>query len=308
MKIIYHTDLDGHCAAAISLRWARLERRAGNKDCTAVELIPMNYGWDFPWGRFEAGELVHMVDFSLPEEDMERLVGLVGAEKLVWLDHHATQIKMEQGNEVLKALRGARVDGTAGCELTWAYLFGTKVPEAVRRLGRFDVWDFADEPEIMTFKYGMESVPNEPAEEIWDEVIPFPAKAGDPKTVAHPEDIARRMANILEAGCHVQYYVEEQNRIKAAGMAFEAVLQGHGVIAQNSGGNSAALEPVFNPDRHAFMVLFWLNKRGIWDVRLYGTPSSTLHLGELAKYLSYDGKGGGHVGAAGYQTDVRPFK
>lgn len=58
----------------------------------------------------------------------------------------------------------------AACELVWEHLFpGEKTPEAVRLLGRYDVWDHTDEP----FQWGMRQHRNTWPEnqELWNNLF-----------------------------------------------------------------------------------------------------------------------------------------
>lgn len=113
---------------------------------------------------------VYMVDFSLPYEGMVRLAEV---SNLTWLDHHKTALEANAG---LRA-RGMRDTTRAACELAWAWMslfpdpekmpdsytfeeFDGDLPEAVRLLGRYDVWD-KDHPEwesrILPFQYAIRS-------------------------------------------------------------------------------------------------------------------------------------------------------
>lgn len=183
----YHkADLDGVCSAAIVKHFV--------PDC---ELYGMEYGDEFPWSKVlfdvnglapaEAGRIidplpkraVYMVDFSLPPADMKRLSDL---SNLVWVDHH--QRTIAECKDVLPAnTPGLRIVGKAACELVWAYfepnkctperpvefdfylpqtLCSCNLPEAVRLLGRYDVWDTDNlkwDFEIMPFQYGARSIP-----------------------------------------------------------------------------------------------------------------------------------------------------
>lgn len=126
---------------------------------------------------------VYMVDFSLPCEDMQRLAKV---SNLTWIDHHGTALEANAG---LRA-RGMRDSTRAACELAWVWMslfpdpekmtdsytfeeFDGDLPEAVRLLGRYDVWDQSDkkawESKILPFQYAIraEEGAYDPASKLW---------------------------------------------------------------------------------------------------------------------------------------------
>lgn len=176
----YHrADLDGVCSGAIVKHFV--------PDC---ELYGIDYGDIFPWekvkpplvpadqmpepwassGTNEEHEswgrttwpkrTVYMVDVSLPAEDMKRLAEV---SNLIWIDHHATIINQMAGFEI----DGYQVVGAAGCELCWLWFaLGQKprfaanvlaalrdrpLPEAVRLLGSYDIFDMSYLPKEEIF-------------------------------------------------------------------------------------------------------------------------------------------------------------
>jgi hypothetical protein len=133
---------------------------------------------------------VYMVDVSLPPADMKRLAGV---SDLIWIDHHASCEALWNEINPLGMFR----TNYAACELTWEWCilaananneprwlannlktqpFRERVPEAVRLLGRYNVWD-KDNPDwaakILPFQYGMraESWSTDPTHEMWKSVL-----------------------------------------------------------------------------------------------------------------------------------------
>lgn len=130
IAIIYHARCaDGSMSAAIVYDyWKRF-----NAD---IHMYPASYPWRLP-PLFPADfHRVYVVDFSLNHEDFEAIRRTV-----VWIDHHKTAIdrSTEDGHADLD---GLRVDGKAGCLLTWAFLHGgdTPAPEIVKLIAERDVW------------------------------------------------------------------------------------------------------------------------------------------------------------------------
>jgi oligoribonuclease NrnB/cAMP/cGMP phosphodiesterase (DHH superfamily) len=140
MKCFYHSsDLDGICSAAIV--------KYRYPEC---ELIAIDYDYNHHiFDSVSVGETVFMVDFSALSEHMRYLKYHTD---FIWIDHHKTAIEK---CSKLEPIAGIREIGKAACELTWEYLFPNKtMPEAVRLLGRYDVWDHSD-PNTLPWQYGM---------------------------------------------------------------------------------------------------------------------------------------------------------
>jgi hypothetical protein len=116
------------------------------------EMIGINYGDPFPWQSIMAGETVYMVDFSLPLEEMKRLNGIC---RLIWIDHHKSAIEDAEAMKFVASGHQRLLIGLAACELTWMEFFQGEICRAVTLLGRYDVWDYRDHPEVLEFQYGM---------------------------------------------------------------------------------------------------------------------------------------------------------
>lgn len=274
MKCFYHSaDLDGHCSGAIAkLRYP---------DC---ELIPINYGDEFPWDNIVPGEGVIMVDFSLqPFDGMLRLASLVS---LTWIDHHASAIREyeERGLDALVVLDSGR----AACELFWAHLHpGELVPTAVRLLGRYDVWDHSDE-RTLPFQYGLRLEDTNPEnQELWNNLFTW----------------TESNETILSAGKTVLKYIGQANREYVNACAFTTELDGLRCIAVNRmRTNSQVFDAIWDEDKHDAMLTFgWRNGR--WTVSLY-TYKDDVDVSEITKARG----GGGHKNAAGFQCDELPFE
>lgn len=152
--VFHRADFDGVCSAAIVKKFV--------PDC---ELYGIDYGDPFPWdevapveaGGMKALRRVYLVDFSLPPDEMKRLNECCD---LTWIDHHKSALDSNMGLEVL----GYQTSALAGCELTWLWFTRgesekylvrgmdptaeqvSRLPEAVRLLGRYDVFDLGCSP------------------------------------------------------------------------------------------------------------------------------------------------------------------
>jgi oligoribonuclease NrnB/cAMP/cGMP phosphodiesterase (DHH superfamily) len=275
MKCFYHSsDLDGHCSGAI------VKYRYPN-----CELIGINYGDEFSWDSIEPGEVVYMVDFSLqPFVDMQKLAQIA---KLTWIDHHISAIKEFQRQGLGAALVVA-IDGEAGCELTWQYVYyNLPMPKLVRALGRYDVWDHSD-LNTLPIQYGMRLENTDPENQsMWRLVL---------------ENYVSFYRHVLKRGRVVLEYVQQENEKYAKACAFEIEFDGMHCIAVNRMlTNSQTFDSVWDPDVYDAMLTFgW--RKGHWGISLYSTKEN-VDVSEIAKARG----GGGHKGAAGFQCQKLPF-
>jgi oligoribonuclease NrnB/cAMP/cGMP phosphodiesterase (DHH superfamily) len=342
----YHkADLDGVCSAAIVKHFV--------PEC---ELYGIDYGDEFPWDKVDttksgglAARAVYMVDFSLPCEGM---VYLAEVSNLTWLDHHKTALKANAG---LRA-RGMRDTTRAACELAWAWMslfpdpekmtdsytfeeFDGDLPEAVRLLGRYDVWD-KDHPQwesrILPFQYGMRAQEGayDPESELWTRVMdPTDEDIERGYMVEYGEMILRYQAEVnrkaCEAGAHefvwtmpdpeLQPWVEtdkdgKQVLIQPSGMKFKVVdgkckrvpnnvMPSYRVLACNTiVFNSNFFDGFFDPEKHDVMCAYSQRSDGKWKVSLY-TTKDDIDCSAIAKHFG----GGGHKGAAGFVCTRLPW-
>ena len=272
----YHSaDLDGHCSGAIVKRF--------HPD---IELIGINYGDKFPWGKVK-NALVYMVDFSLqPFIEMERLFN--EAHSVIWMDHHKSAIEeYEASNYKLDGIhRAILIDGKAGCEITWDFLYPTiPMPTAVRLLGRYDVWDHSDQ-KTMPFQWGMRMFDTFPDKYDWENVFTN-------------NDF---LIHTLNTGKTLLEYRDMENLKYAKSCSFETELDGLRCIAINKMlTNSQMFDSVWDKDKYDAMLTFgW--RKGSWTVSLYSTKAK-IDVSAIAKARG----GGGHKGAAGFQCSQLPF-
>lgn len=281
-KCFYHgVDLDGKCSAAI---WHRAY--------PGGELIPIDYGQPFPWDEIAEDDIVWMLDFSLqPYKEMERLAQRLREEGLYWIDHHASAIEEEQEVSTGYTLMGLRETGVGACELTWRFLHGDKpLPEAVRLLSQYDVWNL-DDSRVEKFQYGMRCRGStEPTAQLWSDLFSLPRVA------------ALDVNSIIRDGAAVLTYRDQQNREYCHRYAFETRFMGYRVIAVNKGmAGSTLFNSVYDENRHDLMITFVWLPEGKWTISLYSTKPN-VDVSVIAKGLG----GGGHKGSAGFQASRLP--
>lgn len=268
MKCFYHSaDLDGKCSGAIV--------KMRHPEC---ELIGINYGQAFPWESIVPGETVFMVDFSLqPFGQMEWLSGICD---LIWIDHHKSALEQAAASSCFMPFAQHCAIGRAGCELTWEFVYPDKpLPEAVRLLGRYDVWDHVD-ADVLPFQYGLRLYDLDPNnQELWQAVF----YAGT--------------ADVIKQGKVLMAYEEQQNAIYVRSYGFEVELDGLRCIALNKGlTGSLVFKSVYDPAKHDAMLTF-VRKRDHWKVSLYADKPEV----DVSAICAAWG-GGGHKGAAGFSV------
>ena len=273
----YHSsDLDGHCSASI-VRCSHPE----------AVLIPASYGVPFPWSKVRKGDAVFMVDFSLPVPEMLKLNNQCN---LIWIDHHKCIIEAMDGARV--AIKGRRVVGKAGCELTWEYLCPDKpMPRFIELMGRYDVWDHSNpkrwEEEILPFEYGMRRYDTDPRNNpnLWDNL--FKGQVN--------------LEKVKDDGMIILGYQRQFARRYMRAFAFETTFDSHRAIAVNAGAtNSLFFEDLYNPSRHDIMIAYCCRRGQDWGVSLY---SDKVDVAAIARKFG----GAGHPGAAGFSCSDLPF-
>ena len=275
---VYHAaDLDGWCSAAVVKRFV--------PDC---ELVPMNYGDSFPLDYAkEFCQTMYMVDFSLqPFDEMAKVRDALGR-SFIYIDHHKSALEDPRA----EGFDGLRRIGTGACALAWEYFTKEPIPELVRLLAEYDVWDHHD-PRAVPLQYGIKSMDNiRPSSKEgiarWQKLID-----GDP-----PVD------GLVMVGQKILTYVTQRNEDYTKAASFETEFEGMKCLAVNAMlAGSELLSSRWNDKMYDAMILFgW--RGGSWTVSLYTTRKDVDVSVVAKKYM-----GGGHVGASGFQCSMLPFK
>ncbi len=274
MLCIYHrADLDGRCAGAI------LKKRFRD-----ASFLPMDYGEEFDTGIIARGERVIMTDFSL--QPYSQMVELAARSQFTWIDHHASAIA--EATDLSIYHETILDESKAACVLTWAYCFPDEpLPEAVRLLGLYDIWDHRD-PRVLPFQYGVRALHTGDIE------------SQDWGCLWQAEDAF--IAQTIRAGACILDYEEKEHAYYCREHCFDTKLGAYRALAINRGAaNSALFQARWDPDQYDIMIAFAYKKR-FWSVTLY-TTHETIHLGEIAKAYG----GGGHRKAAGFECRHLPF-
>lgn len=270
---IYHSkDMDGYVSGAV------LKHKFPD-----IELV----GWDYadeliPISKLMKYEHVIMIDITFPIEYMTEVSEHV---ELTVIDHHISFKK--QVDKLKKVPFNYFYDNTiSACELGWKHYFGGTVPPCIELVGRYDTWR----------DYGSS---------MWNKkVVPFKlysySKVSGPNDVPtyHWFDTSYDPTEEINEGKIIQRYVKSVNKSIAGQQSF---------VVNNAYGKYKALcinTNLFSSDMFEgidtkgidIFVGFTYNK-GKWSISLRNN-SNDIDVSEIAFHRG----GGGHKGAAGFQS------
>lgn len=316
--IMHHIDADGYCGAYWALKWAKKTY----PEIEEIEFLPCNYGWTFE-GKFDSETVAIVVDFTLPVFIMKQLHDV--CKKFVWVDHHGTALAKaeEPENAWMKSIDGIRYDGIAASELMyWYYMgytpyffeevaeenvkghLGALVPEPMP-IGTWfvsdnDTWTHTFEETkwwadyIRPFMYPTRF--DEYNIKFWDLVF------ADNNYVNTNMPFAQQVFENgkLERAEFIKKNGYESKLLDTDGTEYSVL------VADTNKGNSLIFESV--ETAYDIFVKHYVDKNGKHKYTLYignADRSKDIHLGQLCSRLSPNG--GGHPGAAGFESDTHVF-
>ena len=263
---VFHlADHDGEASAAI------VKRKYPD-----IELLGWDYGKEIPWDKIEEADEVIMVDLSF--QPYENMIKLSQSVKLIWIDHHATAIKLAKENPIncISVLE----EGIGACVLTWKYFFPEKkVPPGIRLLGEHDVWNHLD-PNSKAFEYGMKIQNTDPKSNIWDYIFEY-----------------QSLHRVIEDGHIILAYAGKSYEHLAKQYVYEKEIDGlKFLVANNPHRTSDYFDSIWDIRKYDGMIsYFWSGN--CWTVSLY-TSKENIDVSKIAQKYG----GGGHKKAAGFQT------
>lgn len=300
MKVFYHNDLDGKCAAHIILHYA-------GEHITGIESFPIEYGMDFPFHLIRSEEAVYILDYSIEPDEMDRLLGITS--EVIWIDHHRTAVEKYQDYPLelmgLRQISGKPDDlppPMSGCELAYRWVWHhilvkgshnqEDTPEYIRLVGDRDTWTWKYGQRTKYFYAGVEAEEMEPTSPIWD-VLRADADA----------NTNQKIGEIVMVGGYIQRYKDKTQQRYIRENGFWVDWEGYHCYAICGQYNSEPFEVVV-PEADAWLAFRYMPD-GYWTVSLYSTE---IDVSDIAKKYQYRGKrGGGHTGAAGFQCEFPPF-
>lgn len=291
VKCFYHAgDLDGWCSGAIV-------RHFYNQENIEVEMYPINYGDKFPEDDISTNDIVYMCDYSISLSDMQRMNAKCN-QNLIWIDHHIGAIRESEDYVFLKGSRDTRF---SGCELTWMYLCDDEIPQFIRLLGRYDVWDHTGDcmswENIEAFQYGFKAAATNPRDNMrfWNSWFDI--------SNSEPSVRGSLVRDKILTGFKIQKYVEDRFQSNITDRSYIIDWEGYKCLVINSDPYIANFMTRCEEYKGCDLAInFCSNKGKSWIVNLR-TIRDDIDLSVLAKKYG----GGGHSGAAGFNCKELPF-
>lgn len=293
MKCFYHNDSDGKCAGF----WVYLSAGlTDNKLGYDYKFIEIDYRMKFPIETIKANEQIYIVDFSISPDEMRELLKIT--KNVTWIDHHKTAIDKYKDFEY--DIRGIRYNGIAGCMLTYCYLhhmtqrgegqiksfnisMTDDAPMFTKLIADWDVWKFDYGDNTRLFQTAFNAYNFEPSSENW---LKFLEENGFEKQMINEGKTMTRFRDNW-----AKNYMS---------IGFETIFEGHKCFAVNLGMANSEYFKSLPQDKYEILIPFSFDG----DLYKFSMYSQTVDVSEIA--LKYGG--GGHKGAAGFQTKNIPFK
>ena len=313
MKCFYHNDPDGKASAFCVHAWV------GLTDQYDTEYFPIDYNQNFPIDDIHEGEQIWIVDFSIQPDEMRAL--LKKTDDVTWIDHHKTAIAKYEDFE--HEIRGVRLDGEAGCTLTYKYIHWWTgrgagpielqhdrsgihpVPRCLVLIGDRDVWAWEHGDETKYFHAGHLMYDSSPESEFWWKCMDHECpESTDPKNTGNAD--ARIRGNkfweqVMDKGRTVVQYRDRFHKELNDAIGFDLEFEGYKTRALNIcrvGSEAFGGDPAF--EDYEILMPFSFNGEK-FTVSMYSAGSP-----DVSEIAVRHG-GGGHQRAAGFVCDSLPF-
>jgi len=272
MKVFHHNDNDGRLSAFLVMQ-----------QLTLAVPIEVNYGKPFPLEQIEEDEEIWIVDYNPLPEEMQKIIERT--QKITWIDHHKTGIELFK--DFPHKIAGVRDSSKAACELVYEYIYshaGGRTRRFIDLVGDRDTW---------TFKYGDDSKYFHLGSMLYDTSPRTEVENGEIGLWSGLWNESLKVEDIIQKGKIVEVFRDRQNADLCKAWAFEVEFSGHKALAMVTGMKGSE---VFGKQIDDYPICIAMAFNGkMWVNSLY---SKTIDVGEIAKGLG----GGGHKGAAGFQT------
>jgi oligoribonuclease NrnB/cAMP/cGMP phosphodiesterase (DHH superfamily) len=272
MKIFYHNDADGKCAAHV-IAYIFHHTLENNIE----DYIEINYGMDFPLKLIEEDEDVFIVDYSIELEVMDKLLDITS--NIFWIDHHITAI--EKYINYPHNLQGLRNVEYSGCVLTYIYLYNVsfeQVPMPIRYIGDRDTWQWRYGQETKLFCSGAELYDLHPLSLDWEILFNNPL-------------------SVKKEGMIVEKYKTERNKDYVKSFAYYNFFEGYEAVVVNIGHVGSE---IFDSIKKKPLLIMYVYDGKDYKVSL---RSEEVDVSKIA--LKYGG--GGHPGASGFECKEIPW-
>ena len=279
MIVFYHNDHDGECSGFWVMTNAEHFKKHGHPKYQNNRCQSINYNMPFPFEMVEKDERVYIVDFSIEPSDMDKLLEIT--KDVIWIDHHKTAI--EKYEDYSHELAGTRQDGTAGCELTYAFFEADDEPPMFTKyIGDRDVWKHALGDNTNYFCLGLLSYDTHPQASIWQELCTDEEKTEE----------------IIEQGRAIKQYRDSWAKSYRNKFGGDCVFEGYYCKIMNL---AQCGSEYFGEDIETYDIVIpfaYDCENNNWVVSLYSTKED-IDVSEIAKKHG----GGGHKGASGFTVE-----
>jgi len=292
MKVFYHRDMDGRCAAAI-IYYSQVWMYQDGVTALTPEMVAIDYKDILDLKTISPNEEIWIVDFSFKPEVMEEILKMTP--EVIWIDHHKTAMEYKYSQE----LKGIRDNNFSGCELVWKYIHPTQImPRIVEMLGRYDIWDFSKYGEDLNkLQSGIRLHNTSPDSPEWKRWLNNKREANE---IFGGEGIlVDGLEQLLNEGTIALQFRTGRYASLITAWSFWATFEGYKAICCNAGSVSSQLFDSVKEDYDLMIPFVFDGKQ--WTVSLY--TKKDIDCSEIAKKYG----GGGHKKAAGFQCKELPF-
>jgi len=297
MRCFYHNDEDGEACAVI------VSKHTGVTDPEAY--VAVDYVKPLPIEGITSGFTVWLVDYSITEVTLHYLERLlqIGCE-LIWIDHHASSIKLENEYKELKDIKGVRsksstTSGYSAAVLTYFYCYNTTtfvdVPAFIRLISDYDCWQYQYGSLTNNFKNGIGTRNHTNIfDSVWDELW------NSDHINRHTPFSASLTNKLIEIGKPVGDFVTYENTKYRNEFAYESVIKGYPCLVVNKRSNSWIFGDMI---AEYPIVVTWVFNGKYYSYSLFST-NPEIDCSLIAESFG----GGGHPGAAGFKSKKMLFK
>lgn len=277
--ILHHNDPDGYLSNYLV---------RGHHPYDDIKSISMSYEKETPFDLISKHSTVYILDFSIPVEDMYKMIDIEGV-KIIWIDHHKTSIDKYVGFPW--RLDGIREIGKCGAMLTSMYLNRKEknIPydRVLELVNDWDCWHFGKEdfdPSTKDFIFGIQ-IEDLSQPKVWD-------------------DIYKDIHKYINCGKTIRKYNRVNDDYTNLKNGFEIIFEGYNCFACNTIASTSEFFGQDKLDKYDILIPFcYLGKDKKWKHSLYSNKE-TIDCSFIAKKYG----GGGHRGAAGFISTEQIIK
>lgn len=330
VHIFHHNDWDGKMSAAVMYQYFR-----GVNSVTNYSFWEVDYTMELANipEDFDDGDYIVFVDYSFSKDsNMEWLKKLIAAKSynIIWIDHHKSSKEIIGKPIVIDGLNYNPdilltkfntdiVIDTEFCAtfMAWKYCYtlinkrvptDDQVPKLIKYIDSHDTFK-NNMPNTEECHYGVMGYKYTPSN-IFKKIFNSDSERGifDPEDQRSTELMNRFVKKMIQSGTGIKKYVDRRNEVERESVGFPFTINDkttgriYKCFAMNIHGNSLVFGDLYN--QYDIVCPFILIDGRQWKYSLFTHDPKNIDCSYIAKWLgTYDGLGGGgHAGAAGFQT------